>query len=137
MGQPEEQNVERLFTLAEANRLIPQLQEHLSCVKQAREVLLRTKAEIGKAAAKAHLGGGSFAGIHYIGALEQISDNLQTIQETGVLVKDLDIGLCDFPHMLDGRIVYLCWKLGETEIRWWHEVNNGYTGRQRLPQFEE
>jgi hypothetical protein len=39
--------------------------------------------------------------------------------------------------MLDGRVVYLCWKLGETEIRWWHEVNNGYTGRQRLPQFEE
>ena len=54
-----------------------------------------------------------------------------------MLVKDLDIGLCDFPHMMDGRVVYLCWKLGETEIRWWHEVNSGYSGRQPLEHEKE
>lgn len=135
MAQREEgQNLERLFTLAEANRLIPQLQRHLAAVKQAKAVLIRTKDEIKKASAKAALGGGSFAGPHYITSLEEISENLEAIQELGVLVKDLDIGLCDFPHMLNGRIVYLCWKLGETEVQWWHEVNTGYMDRQPLDQ---
>jgi len=133
MAQREEgQNLERLFTLTEANCLIPQLQEHLIAVKQAKAVLLRTKDEVKRASAKAQLGGGSFAGPHYITALEQVSENLQAIQELGVLVKDLDIGLCDFPHMLNGRVVYLCWKLGETEVQWWHEINSGYTDRQPL-----
>lgn len=137
MAQPEGQNLERLFTLAEANRLIPQLQEHLTAVKRAKAVLIRTKDEIKKASAKAQFGGGSFAGPHYIGALEEVSENLQAIQDVGVLVKDLDSGLCDFPHMLNGRIVYLCWKLGETEVQWWHEVNSGYMDRQPLDQEEE
>lgn len=128
----EGQNLERTFTLAEANRLIPQLCEHLTVVKRAKAVLVRTKDEVKKASAKAQYGGGTFMGRHYIAALEQISENLQAVQELGVHVKDLDMGLCDFPHMLDGRIVYLCWKLGETEIQWWHEVNSGYAGRQPL-----
>ncbi|MBM4124685.1 MAG: DUF2203 family protein [Nitrospira sp.] len=135
MAQREEgQNLERVFTLAEANRLIPQLQEYLIGVKRAKAVLIRTKDEIKKASSKAQFGGGSFAAPHYIHALEQISEHLQAIQDMGVLVKDLDTGLCDFPHMLGGRIVYLCWKLGETEIQWWHETDSGYANRQPLMQ---
>ena len=133
----EGQNLERIFTLSEANRLIPQLEEHLTAVKRGKTVLIRTKDEIKKASSKAQFGGGSFAGPHYITALEQTSENLQAIQEMGVLVKDLDIGLCDFPYLMNGRIVYLCWKLGEAEIHWWHEVNSGYTGRQPLENEKE
>jgi hypothetical protein len=131
-SREEGQNLERIFTLAEANRLLPQLHEHLTAVKQAKAILLRTKDEIKKASAKAQHGGGSFAGPHYLSALEQISENLQTVQELGVHVKDLDMGLCDFPHLLNGRVVYLCWKLGEDEIQWWHEINSGYAGRRPL-----
>jgi len=133
----EGQNLERIFTLSEANRLIPQLEEHLTAVKRGKTVLIRTKDEIKKASSKAQFGGGSFAGPHYITALEQTSENLQAIQEMGVLVKDLDTGLCDFPYLMNGRIVYLCWKLGEAEIQWWHEVNSGYTGRQPLENEKE
>ncbi|TLY30189.1 MAG: DUF2203 family protein [Nitrospirae bacterium] len=133
MAQREEgQNLEKVFTLSEANRLIPQLEEHLNAVKLGKAVLIRTKNEVKKASAKAQFGGGSFAGPPYITALEQISENLQVVQEMGVLVKDVDLGLCDFPYLLDGRIVYLCWKLGESEIRWWHEVSSGYRDRQPL-----
>jgi hypothetical protein len=128
----EGQNLERVFTLSEANRLIPQLEEHLLAIRRGKEILIRTKSEIKKASAKAQDGGGSFAGRHYISALEQISDNLQAIHEMGVLVKDLDMGLCDFPYLFDGRIVYLCWKLGEHEIQWWHEIATGYRDRQPL-----
>jgi hypothetical protein len=128
----EGQNLERLFTLTEANQLLPELEDHLTAVKQGKAVLVKTKEEIGKAGANASLGGGSVVGPHYIHALEQINEHLQAIQETGVLVKEVDSGLCDFPCMLDGRIVFLCWKLGEPQIEWWHEVHTGFAGRQRV-----
>lgn len=131
-SREEGQNLERLFTLSEANCLLPQLREHLTSVQAAKAVLIRTKDEIKKASAQAPYGGGSFAGPHYITALEQISEHLQAVQELGVHVKDLDTGLCDFPHLLNGRIVYLCWKLGEADIQWWHEVHSGYADRQPL-----
>jgi hypothetical protein len=121
----EGQNLERIFTVTEANRLIPQLEEHLRPVKKAKTVLIRIKDDIKKAASKAQFGGGSSAGGHYISSLEHISENLRAIQELGVLVKDLDVGLCDFPHHLDGRVVYLCWKIREHEVHWWHEFISG------------
>ena len=130
----EGQNLEKIFTLAEANQLIPHLTDHLTQTRQARAVLVRIKDEIKKAAACAQYGGGSYAGVHYLCALEGISESLQAIQELGVHVKDLDLGLCDFPFLLEGRVVYLCWKLGEAEIHWWHELNSGYVGRRPLDQ---
>ena len=87
---------------------------------------------IRKAAAKSQMGGGSFAGRHYIGALQEISANLQAVHEMGVLVKDVDMGLCDFPHLLNGRIVFLCWKRGETAFEAWHDVDTGFANRQPL-----
>ena len=128
---------ERTFTLSEAKRLLPQLQERLLAVKQEKEVLVRSHGEIKKASAKAASNGGSVAGPRYIRALEHISDSVEAIQEMGILVKDLDIGLCDFPFLLDGRVVYLCWKLGEPEIRYWHEIEDGYAGRQPIEHLIE
>jgi hypothetical protein len=125
------------FSISEAKRLLPQLEEQLLAVKQEKEILVRSHGEIKKASAKAQCNGGSFAGPRYIKALERISDSVEAIQEMGVLVKDLDVGLCDFPYLLDGRVVYLCWKLGETEIRYWHEVEDGFNGRQPIETLSE
>ncbi len=129
MSDDHDQEHDRLFTLAEANHLIPQLNSRLTSVRQAKAVLIRTKEDIRKASARAEYGGGSAVGPLYISSLQQINTNLQAIQELGVLVKDLDLGLCDFPHLRDGRIVFLCWKLGEDEIKWWHETTTGYKDR--------
>jgi hypothetical protein len=130
MAQDEnETSPERVFSLFEANQLIPQLQSHLSTVRQGKTVLLQTREEVRKASAKASLGGGTPVGLHYVKSLQDISSNLHAIHELGVVVKDVDLGLCDFPHVRDGRVVYLCWKLGEKEIRWWHEVTTGYKDR--------
>ena len=128
---------ERTFTLAEAKSLLPQLEEKPLSVKTEKEVLVRSHGEIKRASANAQANGGSFAGPRYIRALERISDSVEAIQEMGVLVKDLDIGLCDFPYLYDGRVVYLCWKLGELEIRYWHEVEDGYAGRQPIESLTE
>jgi len=128
---------DRTFTLAEAKSLLPQLEEKLLAVKTEKEVLVRSHGEIKRASANAQANGGSVVGPRYIRALERISDSVETIQEMGVLVKDLDIGLCDFPYLYDGRVVYLCWKLGESEIRFWHEVEDGYAGRQPIDTLNE
>ena len=128
MGRDEDEH-ERLFTLSEANHLIPQLNTRMACVRQAKAVLARTRDDIRRASARAEYGGGSSAGPLYISSLQQISSNLQAIQEMGILVKDVDLGLCDFPHLRDGRVVFLCWKYGEQEIKWWHETTTGYKDR--------
>jgi len=125
----DETSPDRLFSLSEANLLIPQLQSHLATVQQRKAVLLRTREEVRKASANSSLGGGTSVGVQYLKSLQDISSNLRAIAELGVVVKDIDLGLCDFPHVRDGRIVYLCWKLGEKEIRWWHEVTSGYGDR--------
>jgi hypothetical protein len=125
---------ERTFTVSEANHLIPQLHTRFTSIQQAKAILVQTKQEIQKASAQAQYGGGSSVGHLYISGLQQVSTDLQAIHELGVLVKDVDIGLCDFPHFRDGRVVYLCWKLGEDEVRWWHETTTGYKDRCPLEE---
>jgi hypothetical protein len=129
MAHDDETTPDRVFSLFEANQLIPQLQSHLTTVQERKGVLLQTREEVQKASANAHHGGGTTVGSHYVKSLQDISTNLRAIHEMGVVVKDIDLGLCDFPHVRDGRVVYLCWKLGEKEIRWWHEVTTGYKDR--------
>jgi hypothetical protein len=123
---------ERIFTLDEATRLLPQLEELLTEIKRFRKFLVSIEAEIKKASGHAAQSGGSPFGPSYLKTLEQIIKSIEQINDMGVLVKDLDKGLCDFAHMMDGRMVYLCWKLGESEIGWWHETTAGFAGRQPL-----
>jgi hypothetical protein len=123
---------ERTFSLMEANVLIPHLREQFLRIKTARSVILKIGGEIRKASTNMEMGGGSPYGSLYIRTLEDIATGMQSLQETGVLIKDLESGLCDFPHLSAGRIVYLCWQLGEEEIRWWHEITSGFQGRQPL-----
>jgi len=128
---------ERTFTLSEATHLLPELEERLRAIKQEKDFLIHSHGEIKKASANAQSNGGSVAGPGYIRALERISDSVEAIQEMGVLVKDLDVGLCDFPCRMNGHVVHLCWKLGEPAIRFWHEITDGYRGRQPLDTMTE
>jgi hypothetical protein len=65
---------------------------------------------------------------------EKLKECLESIQATGCLVKDLDTGLLDFPTLLRGEEVYLCWKLGESDIDHWHGVHEGFAGRKPIDQ---
>ena len=62
----------------------------------------------------------------------QITQRIHAIAELGVILKDLEVGLVDFPAQRNGREVYLCWRLGEDHINWWHEVDSGFASRQPL-----
>ncbi|WHZ22985.1 MAG: hypothetical protein OJF47_002097 [Nitrospira sp.] len=132
MAKPDDDQPDRIFTLAEANELLPQLNQRFAVIRRAKTVIANTREEVSKASAQAASGGGSPVGALYIKALHEISGSLQVIHELGVVIKDVDLGLCDFPYKLEGRIVYLCWKFGEGEIRWWHETSSGYRDRQPL-----
>ncbi|QDT46331.1 DUF2203 domain-containing protein [Symmachiella dynata] len=63
---------------------------------------------------------------------EKLQEYVDELQELGVEFKDFERGLVDFPHMMDGRVVYLCWHLGEEELAYWHEVDAGFSGRHSL-----
>lgn len=134
MGNSDNDTPDRIFTLAEANELLPQLNQRFAAVRRAKTVIVSTKEEVSKASAQAASGGGSPVGALYIRALHEISGSLQAIHELGVVIKDVDLGLCDFPYQLEGRVVYLCWKFGEDEIRWWHETSSGYKDRHPLDE---
>ncbi len=62
----------------------------------------------------------------------QLNVQLRHIQEMGVQIKDFDRGLVDFPHLRDGREVFLCWELEEDDVEFWHDIDGGYAGRERL-----
>ncbi len=123
---------ERIFSVAEANALIPQLEQLWETIQQGKQILIETKEEIEKASANAELGGGTVEGVKYIKGLQDINGSLHAIQDLGVLVKDVEIGLCDFPYMLNDQMVFLCWKCGEKEVHWWHEVDSGFSSRKPL-----
>jgi hypothetical protein len=122
----------RTFTLSEARGLIPRLRRLLARMTRARDRLTRLRPEIDRAREKAEHGGGSLLGPTYLSHLMAFSEAIQEIESMGVHVKDLRNGLVDFPHEREGRIVYLCWKSDEDDIRWWHETDAGFAGRQPL-----
>lgn len=76
-------------------------------------------------------GGGPKAGPHLSGSLK-IQKLLEKVEKMGALVKDLDRGLFDFPHLRGSREVFLCWMVGEKKIGFWHDLDSGFAGRQPL-----
>ena len=64
--------------------------------------------------------------------LQQLRSQLERVEKLGVVIKDIDRGLVDFPHLRDGREVFLCWELDEDDIEFWHDTDAGYAGRERL-----
>lgn len=126
------------FTLDEANALLPRLSDILLQMREckARHDQLQEKA--------AEYSGRMSSNGHIIEkdvnetrqelqkAAAELSSLMERVQEMGCEVKDIDQGLIDFRTEHDGREVYLCWKLGEPDIRWWHELESGFAGRRPL-----
>lgn len=136
--------MKRFFTLQEAQALLPQveglLQEAVAGKAQADEIgrdIERTTTRIA-AAGGMEINPAKFARQKAARgeAVERVRRTLENIQEMGVLVKDLDVGLIDFPAMRGSEEVYLCWKLGEGPIAWWHRVEDGFAGRRPIDEFD-
>ena len=124
--------MDKLFSLEEANSLIPQLKVLLARARVEKQHMLQMRPELEKAQ-EAHLKDwGTPRGAEYIAVLDAFQQAMKEIDDLGVLVKDIEVGLCDFPYKREGRVVYLCWKLDEDEISWWHDLESGFAGREPL-----
>lgn len=123
----------KLFTIDEANDLIPDAANKLREIQRLYEKIGRLKESAKAAATASNLGGGMEGGTAYVRALYNVGKLTTELHEDGIQLKDYSRGLIDFPCMRDGRVVLLCWQLGEPEfIEWWHEVETGFAGRQPL-----
>jgi len=126
----------KLFSLEEANALVPVLTEAFGAVRAERDALETILPDIRRAAARRREGGGSAYGQRYVEALDRIAAEVDKVTELGVLVKDVDQGLCDFPCQGEGRLVLLCWQYPETEVAWWHSVDEGFRGRRPVDELD-
>ncbi len=122
---------DRHFELEEANALVPQIEPALLALREARDQL--TDAELHEVLSDAAPGnGGGGAGRQVGEAFLKVRGLLAQLQGLGLVIRDLDRGLVDFPTVIDGREAYLCWELGEDEIGYWHDLESGYGGRRPL-----
>jgi len=121
----------KLFTVAEANALLPTVQQILQRIQLARKKLASYQDEAKAAAENADRGGGGMSdGLRYANFLIDFTSQTSELDVLGVQLKDFDRGLVDFPSLRDGRVVLLCWQIGEgDELEWWHNVEDGFAGR--------
>ena len=132
----------RTFTLDEAQDLLPVLESLLRVAIDGKKIAEATEAEFQALAHRIFINGGMSLNVPQIAfkkaerekAVQRVKDAMAEIDAMGVQVKDLDIGLLDFPCEVDGQIILLCWKLGEKAISHWHGVSEGFGGRKPVDE---
>jgi hypothetical protein len=124
----------KLFTIQEANALLPSVRAILARIQRAHRALAEYRDEARKAAEAAEQGGGGIEnGVAYAFVLTELTTHMSELDTLGVQLKDFERGLVDFPSLRDGRVVLLCWQMGEgDELEWWHDVDAGFGGRTPL-----
>jgi hypothetical protein len=140
---PQDENPEpeqRLFTLKEAEHARRELEPFLVEAIECRKRLSALDNDLSAVAARIMMMGGVVVPYESLAKLrrehtrlaETLKTSLDKIMETGCVIKDLDIGLLDFPSIIDNEEVYLCWKLGEDRIRYYHRQDEGFAGRKPI-----
>ncbi len=128
----------RTFTLDEAQDLLPVLESLLRATIDGKKLMESVDAEFQAVSHKVMVNGGMSLNVVHLArrkaerekAIQRVKDAMAEIDAMGVQVKDLDVGLLDFPCEVDGEIVLLCWKLGEKAITHWHSLSEGFAGRK-------
>ena len=127
----------RTFTLEEARALLPEVRELAEAMRDRKREFDRQRALLKEAGS--HAGGNGHGSKDALAAqteaerlVQEIQDRIQRLAEIGVEVKGIEQGLVDFPSLREGRLVYLCWQIGEPDIMYWHELRAGFRGRQPL-----
>ena len=124
----------KLFTIEEANSLLPSVRSIVRSIQRSHRRLISFQTTARHAAEGAESGGGGMVqGPRYARLLVDLSLGAGQLESLGVQLKDYSQGLIDFPSMREGRVVLLCWKADEgDELEWWHDLEAGFGGRQPL-----
>ena len=119
------------YTLDQARALLPKIRQWLDAISRERQRLDEIDPQI-----ESLLASGADAGGHAVNrkarGMAAIKGFLNEFESRGILIKDLDRGLIDFPAILGGREVFLCWERDEEDIEFWHDLDTGYAGRERI-----
>jgi len=132
----------RTFTVAEAQTLLPVLESLLRSAMEAKALIEQVDGEMQSLANRIFINGGTLVDIVSVArrkaerekAVQRAKDSVAEIDATGVQVKDLDIGLLDFPCQVGDEVILLCWKLGEKKITHWHGTEEGFAGRKPIDE---
>jgi hypothetical protein len=132
----------KTFTLEQAHKLLPVLKSLLKRSMEGKQIIDQAEKEHQDLKHRILLHGGLSVDIAEVArrrverdkALQETKDAIAEINAIGVQVKDLDMGLLDFPCALDDEVVLLCWKYGEDEIRFWHGQEEGFQGRKPIDE---
>jgi hypothetical protein len=120
------------FTIEEARALLPSLRQIFADAHRRRDRVMKADAHLSQQASQqgADLGGPDVNSM--LMDAVQMNRQIRGVLKLGIQIKDFDRGLVDFPHLKDGREVFLCWELEEDDIEFWHDLDAGYSGRERL-----
>ena len=119
------------YTREEARALLPQIRQWLTQAGQLRGELEKQDERLGKMMAPGRELGGPVVN-NWVRTLAEIKEVLLEFHRREIQLKDLDRGLMDFPAIIGGKEVFLCWEQDEEDIEFWHELDAGYAGRERL-----
>jgi hypothetical protein len=125
----------RYFTLPEANETLVSIRLWMDEVQTIRREILVHQPEIWSVMEKSAGNGGNPTLSRMVKTFDRLDALIHNIQDTGAIIKDINTGLLDFPAIKDEREVYLCWKHGEGDIAYWHEIEDGFAGRQSIDYF--
>ncbi|HEX6130644.1 MAG TPA: DUF2203 domain-containing protein [Actinomycetota bacterium] len=119
----------RRYSLDEARAALPEIRDRVERIRRARRALLDASERLEEAVAR---DGGGVAGTDSLRARADLRAEVEWFAARGIVLRDPGQGLVDFPSDLDGREVFLCWRTGEDDIAWYHELEAGFAGRRPL-----
>jgi hypothetical protein len=147
----------RFFDLDEANSTLPEVRDILESLRDQRAELIRLRDEVVDRTAEsdrtadqaqAHHEGSTSADastatdadlrvlrLRMQGVIDRMQAGVVRIDELGITLREIETGLIDFPAIASGRQIWLCWRLGEGDVAWWHELSDGFSGRQELSEL--
>src|SRR5215468_1168745 len=119
------------YTLEEARALLPQLRQWLAELSRSRQKVTQLDQRLGQIISVGHDAGGHMVNdwIRQLAAIKRVLDQFKSRE---IQIKDIERGLVDFPAVLAGREVFLCWEQDEEDIEFWHDLDSGYAGREHL-----
>jgi hypothetical protein len=130
----------RRFTLDQAESLLPDIEKSISEAVSSKTSFEEAESALQAITQRVMMLGGVLVDRNVVqdnktrrdNSAERLKTAIEKLQEMGCVIKDLDVGLVDFPTLFRGEEVYLCWKLGESGIRFWHGTNEGFAGRKPI-----
>ncbi|QPJ65738.1 MAG: DUF2203 domain-containing protein [Candidatus Nitrohelix vancouverensis] len=122
----------KYFTVTEANSFVDRLLTDIPRIQELLGSLSNDFEDVKHAQKKANLNGGSLQGGAYLEKAVLFQDMIKRLESDGCILKGVQNGLVDFLHEREGREVYLCWRYPERKIEYWHEIDGGFAGRQKI-----